>query len=111
MPADVRRVAQALLLDVLYLGRRELALRQYVATFFCAFILTRRAELLCPATNSTNVGFANWPLADAGTRASGVCFTGYSGSPTRACLNNGVWDANAITSCNRMLPSALFSAC
>ena len=111
MPADVRRVAQALLLDVLYLGRRELALRQYVAILFCVSLLTRRAELLCPATNSTNIGFANWPLADAGTRASGVCFTGYSGSPTRACLNNGVWDANPITSCNRTLPSEQKTVC
>ena len=41
---------------------------------------------------SERFGSADWPQTSAGSSAAGVCDTGYSGSPSRACSLAGTWE-------------------
>ena len=65
----------------------------------------RAAELQCP-TSTDNVGGATFSPVNAGTTGTGVCNSGWSGSATRACNNNGQWAATATTSCTRIVCGA-----
>ena len=72
-------------------------------------VLTRRVRsnptaAYCPAL--TNDGNANWPSIpnnSTGTYASGVCNSGYFGSPQRLCLPSG-WQTIS-PACQRTRPS------
>ena len=63
------------------------------------------AELQCPASTD-NVGNAKFLPVNAGTTGTGVCNSGWTGSATRACNNNGQWADTATTSCTRITCAA-----
>ena len=49
-------------------------------------------NVTCP--RDTTTGHATWPATNPGTTATGICNTGYSGSPTRDCLAGGSWSTS-----------------
>ena len=71
----------------------------FVTCSFCSFVTV----LTCPVV-ANGPGNANYPLANAGTTATGTCVSGYSGSASLACSDTGVWSTTAITSCTRTMP-------
>jgi hypothetical protein len=59
----------------------------------------------CPALTGDNN--ANWPSGTAlGGTATGTCISGFAGSPTRACNNDGTWSSTIINACLQLTCSA-----
>lgn len=58
--------------------------------------------LYCP---EDSYGEATWPSTPESTSNKGHCASGYSGSPTRACLTGGIW--SPVTTGTPCIPSAL----
>ena len=46
-----------------------------------------------------NDGVSSWPATQAGFEATGLCVAGYTGTPTRQCTTDGVWEAVSGSLC------------
>jgi len=87
----------------------------YISSFF-RFLFSILPSVLtyyCPADYSTGTGNATWNAVNAPFSGySGVCNSGYSGSPTRGCLSKGIWSSvlggTQCTSKNIFLLLSLF---